>query len=438
MERVSVRALVIAILVGLHAVPAAAQAPAPPGELVDRVVAIVGDSMILSSELDIELERLALMGRQLPTDPEQLAKLRREILEGKINELLLVIAAQRDSVQVPEDVVTSRVQDEIAERQRQIGGERNFQMALRAEGLTLAEYRDILAADIRRSMLIQSYLQRAQMDRRPPPVTEEELQAYFEVVKQGYGPRAASITFRQVVVAPRPSDAARDSALALASEILDRLRAGEDFAQLARRYSQDPGSRERGGDLGWFRRGQMVEQFDSAVFAMRPGQLSGIVETTFGFHIIRLDRVRGSERQARHILITAQITDADRARTREIAEEVARRIRDGESLDDLTARYHDRSERDRVGPFPRDRLPPPYDSELAQVEVGDVIGPFELAGDGGSKWAVVKVMGLTEAGEYSLDDPLVRSQVRQQLEQQKLLEELVGELRRQTYVDIRL
>lgn len=438
MKRLSVQTLIVAILAGLLAGPAAAQAPAPPGELVDRIVAVVGDSIILSSELDIELERLALMGRPLPTEPEQLAQLRRDILEGKVSELLLVLAAERDSVEVPQDAVESRVQEELAQRQRQVGGEQAFQMALRAEGLTLPEYREILATDIRRTMLIQAYLQQAQQNRRPPPVTEEELQGYFEAVRPGYGPRAASITFRQIVVAPRASEAARDSALSLATEVLERLRAGEDFAQLARRYSQDPGSRERGGDLGWFRRGQMVEQFDSAVFSLRPGQLSGVVETTFGFHIIRLDRVRGAERQARHILIGAEITDADLARTREIAREVASRIQEGEAIDDLIASYHDRSERDRVGPFPRDRLPAPYDSELAEVAVGDVVGPFELVGDGASKWAVVKVMDVTEEGEYSLDDPTVRFQVRQQLQQQKLLEELVGELRRQTYVDVRL
>src|SRR5690606_7857965 len=139
--------------------------------------------------------------------------------------------------------------------------------------------------------------------RRPPPVTEDEVRAYFEAQKEMLGRRPASLTFEQVVVAPRPSDSARTAARERALEILRELREGADFAALARRHSNDPGTREQGGDLGWFRRGDMVPQFDSAAFALRPGELSGVVESAFGFHIIRVDRVRGAERQARHILI---------------------------------------------------------------------------------------------------------------------------------------
>jgi parvulin-like peptidyl-prolyl isomerase len=98
-------------------------------------------------------------------------------------------------------------------------------------------------------------------------------------------------------------------ARAKAEEILRRVRAGEDFAALAGQFSEDPGSRTRGGDLGWFGRGMMVKPFEEATFALKPGEVSGIVESQFGYHIIKLEERRptqdgaGEEVHARHILI---------------------------------------------------------------------------------------------------------------------------------------
>ena len=103
-----------------------------------------------------------------------------------------------------------------------------------------------------------------------------------------------------------PRFQAREAARKKAEAILAQLRASpEKFAELAKSASQDPGSAERGGDLGFFRRGSMVKPFEDAVFKLKPNELSGLVETEFGFHIIRLDEIKGDERRASHILVTA-------------------------------------------------------------------------------------------------------------------------------------
>lgn len=417
-----------------------AQEPAPAGEVVDRVVAIVGDSVVLKTDLDEEVFRvLAATGQQPPNDPAAMQRLYQQALEAKINELLLLQAAVRDTtVTVSDDEIKQRVEQELAQRRQAFGGDQSLEQALAQQGMTLVEYRAELSQEVRRQGLVERYLAKVQRDRRPPPVTEEEARSYFESQKDRLSQRPATISFQQVVVAPKPSDSARAAALEEAEEILERIRKGEDFEQLAQRFSDDPGSKAQGGDLGWFRRGTMVPEFEKAAFALPPGAVSNIVETMFGFHIIKVEKIKGAERQARHILIKPDISDADVARTREVAEEVAAKLRAGAAVDSLIRSHGDPEEQSRVGPYPTEKLPQPYASELADAKQAAVVGPFALGQGGQAKWAVVKVTNATEAGEFSWDDPQVRIDIRQQIERLKLMEEVVRELRARTFVDVRV
>ena len=449
MNRLRTAVLTLLVL-SFGAPPLRAQAPAPAGTVVDRVVAVVGDSVILKTDLDERVFRLlAARGQTMPEDPAVLDRLYREALEGAINELLVIQAAARDSITVEDSEVTRLVDREIARQRQALGGELAFTQAIRETGMTLNEYREELAVQIRRQRMIDAYISSLQRERRPPPVTEAEAREFFESQRGNLGQRPATISFEQVVVRPRPTEAAREAARAEAEEILEQLRKGADFQELARRYTDEPGGRERAGDLGWFRMGQMVPEFERAAFSLPPGAISNVVETSFGFHIIKVERVKGGERHARHILIIPEMTEEDYARTQEIAREVAQRMREGEPIDSLVARYGDPALQapnsllaPRVGPLLRDGLadlPGPYANALANVEEGQVLEPFRLAGVGeGQHWVVVRVTELTEAGEYSWDDPEVRSRVREQLERQKLMEELIRELRTRTHVEIRI
>jgi peptidyl-prolyl cis-trans isomerase SurA len=285
------------------------------------------------------------------------------------------------------------------------------------------------------------FFQRQLAGARPVEVTEEDLRRRFEQLSPQLQQRPRLLTFRQVVVAPTASDTAKAVARAEAEALVDSIVAGRDFAELATAYSDDVGTASFGGDLGWFRRGQMVREFEDVAFAVPAGRVSRVVETVFGFHIIKVERVRGrSEIQARHILKMADVSPDDVARARDLASEIARRAQAGESMTALYDEFSDPLAEDSMTiAFEQlEELPPAYGA-LARVSGGEVVGPLEYqagAGPGDVRFAVVKVVGVREAGAYTLDD--LRAQLAGQIQQERQRERIMEDLRAKAYIDIRM
>jgi hypothetical protein len=196
-----------------------------------------------------------------------------------------------------------------------------------------------------------------------------------------------------------------------------------------------------GGDVGWFRRGQMVSEFEDVAFALGAGRMA-IAETVFGFHVIRVERTRGrGEVQARHILKVPGVTPADIEAARTKALGVVERASAGERMVDLFDEFGDASEPDSLTiAFTRlSELPPAY-AELRTAVVGDVVGPLEFQQGAGSpsdvRLAVVKVIEIREAGAFTFED--VRPILAQQLQELKRRDRILETLKANTYIDIRM
>ena len=426
------------LMLSLLAAPSlAAQQPSSPlPDVADRIIAVVGDSIVLKSDIDLQFNQVRQSGQAI-TDS---VKVWRGLLDNRVNELLIVQAASRDTAIVVQDAqVSAMVQQELDARKRNFGGDEQFNAALKQSGMTVEDLRTSLSGDIRTRLMMREYIGKMTRERKPPPISEADIKAHFESNRAEFGQRPATISFTQVVISPKPSDTARASARAKLEEALKELRAGAEFEALAKKYSDDVASKDLGGDLGWFRAGRMVREFDQMVFALRPGEVSPIIETSFGFHVIKLEKVRGAERQARHILIIPTITAEDAERMRATADSVADRLRAGENADTLVKLYGDPNEQAKVGPFPIERLPEPYNNTLATAEVGTVVGPVLLQSTAGhNKFALIKVTARQAAGAYSLDDPQFHSQLRDRLAQDRLVDEIIRELRHRTLVEYRI
>jgi peptidyl-prolyl cis-trans isomerase SurA len=240
------------------------------------------------------------------------------------------------------------------------------------------------------------------------------------------------------VISPRP----RPENLAKARARIDSLKvlldAGADFDSLARAVSMD-GSAQQGGDLGWNRRGTMVQAFDNMMFALLPGRISPVVETEYGFHVIRVDRVRAGEVRARHILIRPDLdeTDATAAKTR--ADSALTLWKAGMPYDTVVAKFHDRSEERSIPDgVPIDSLPPEYRVALRPVAEGafSVVFPIPDPSTGLRKFIFAQVTSAKAAGEWTLDE--YQERVRRQLREERSTRRTLDILRREYYVSLRL
>lgn len=434
------------LAIGLSPASATAQAagsdflPGEPPDLVDRVVAVVGDSVVLLSQLVEEMQVVAQQpGVQVPEEPEALRAFMGDILETLVNVQLIIQEAARDSSLIPDAVaVTVQVTQTMDDVRSRFPTPEAFQEALLSTGLTMNEYRENLRARIEREQIQRLYLQTRLPSVPAQAVTEEEMLEFFEAQRGALQQRPELLNLRQVLIPV----AASDSSWAAAEREADSLKVlvdeGADFAELARENSDDVGSAQSGGDLDWFRRGVMVPEFEDAAFSLRDGQVSDPVRTDFGFHIIKVERSRPGEVRARHILVSPPVIASDLDRVREVGQEVAGLLRAGADMDDMIAEYGDP---DQPSSFtvPRNelstQLPPGYDQALRLAFEGQVVGPFQTSLGPQAFFSVVKVDRVREAGDFTFDD--FEDQIRNQLQQQKRIERLWEALRERFYVDIR-
>lgn len=442
------RKVLVSILAVMPAV-LAAQTPTPSASLsapasrttvpVDRVVAVVGDQVILWSDVMNSINQQRAAGLQLPPDSAGQATLSKDALNALVDEEILVQKARLMKVEVTPDEVNRGVDDQVKRVRSQFQTDDEFRQELRNAGFgTPEEYKRTLYEQIYRRQLQQRVFEELRKTAVGRNVGESEVNEAFEKNKSQLQGAPATVTFRQVVVAPKPSPEAKKRAKAKADSLLVEIRKGGDFEQIAKRESMDPASKPQGGDLGWNRRGAMVPEFERVMFALGPGQISGVIETPFGYHIIKVDRVQAAEVKARHILIAPTVDSADVAAAKKEAELVATQLRAGATFDSIVAKHHDPAEEKGIlQPFVRDSLPASYSTALTGKKAGDVTEPFELANArGASKWAVVQMVTVNEAGQF--DEADVRERIRAQLVAEKATRALLDDLRKQTYVAIKL
>lgn len=279
---------------------AAPQAPAvkPVPAQLPEIVARVNGQDVKKAELDMAVKSLEDRARS-PVPAEQRDAVYRQVLDRIVGFHLLVQEAKARNVIAPPWEVDSQVE----QIKKQFPSEDAFTQMLKARGVTVEQLRADTAQTIAVNAMLKTELE--------PKITvsDADSKTFFDQNRARFRQEDSVHASHILIRTPEQADAAaKAKARAQADDVLAQLKKGADFAGLATKVSQDPGSAPNGGDLGFFSKGRMVPAFEEAAFGLKPGQTSGVVETPFGFHIIRVIEAKAS-RDLEYPEVKAQIED---------------------------------------------------------------------------------------------------------------------------------
>ena len=271
-------------------------------QTLDKIVAVVDNEIILQSELDFQVGIFASQRQIDPNTPG----LKEQLLNTMIEEKLIYAQADLDSITVTEDEIDQRIEYQINSFVQQYGSVANIE---KTYGMSIDKIKRELRDEVRKSLMSQRLQEKnfgkVQASRR-------EVEEFFAIYKDSIGTIPEKVTIFHIFQNPKASDKLKKRFYDKALSLLDSIKAGADFSELAKKYSDDPGSAAQGGDLGFVKKGVFYPEFEEAAFKLKVGELSGVVESPVGFHIIQMIEKRGESINSRHILVKIKADeDAD-------------------------------------------------------------------------------------------------------------------------------
>lgn len=268
-------AILFFLLIPIYS-PAEEEKPSEPPAKIAAVNGVSISGAMYQRELDFFLDQAAQEGRQVPDF--MLTKVKNEIVDNLIDREVLYQESQKEGI----DVEPQAISDQLATIKKRFANDADFQKALDQMQLSEAEIKTQIQRDIAIRQLIDKQVAQKVV------ITDAETKAYYDdnpnLFKQPEQVKASHILIK---VDASASEADKAKARIEIVKVQKKLQDGEDFATLAKEFSQGPSS-DKGGDLGYFRRGQMVKPFEDAAFALAPNEVSGVVETQFGYHLIKV------------------------------------------------------------------------------------------------------------------------------------------------------
>lgn len=375
--------------------------------VIDRVVATVGGEIILLSEVQ---EQYAYAKKDQPDLPEEYQC---AVLQNLIVQKLLVNQAKLDSIEVKDEEVETQIDARIDRLRAYFNQDDNAIEEF--YGQSVDEMKAQLSSDMRNQILAERM--QATITEKAT-ITPSEVRRFFaEIPKDSLPYFSSEVEIREIVYKPRVNAEEREKARQRMDDLRKRIvEQGDDFAEIAKKYSDDPGSGAQGGDLGFQKRGTFVPEFEAMAYKLETNQISPIVETEFGFHIIQLLERRGNLIHCRHILIKPEISEADLDAAKSALDSVRQMIRDGKiTFSEAVKRFGDKNQQSfsndgrvanpRTGNsfFELDDLETSVFFAIEPIKEGDVAEPFRYkAPDGSDMFRLIQLVSRSKPHKADL------------------------------------
>jgi peptidyl-prolyl cis-trans isomerase SurA len=412
-------------------------------ELVDGIAAVVGDSVILVSELraytTMSLKQQGIDLQQTSIDEDTLQQLQRRYLDELIRGKVLIVHAQRDSmIQISEERVDNALQRQIQTllQQEQMDLPEFENLLRRQYNTTLDKYKAQLRQGIKRQFVqqavIQTYLPSLSL-------TRDDVRRFYQTYKDSFPSAGKSVHVSKLAMVPQVPDSVRDKAYSRMVQVKKKLQQGMPFAEAAREYSRGP-NRENGGTLGYVAKGTLSSPvFEEKAFALSPGEVSDIFETQMGFHIVKVRDKRENEIHVSQIMIPVEMPQEAQERTRAVLDSIRTHCKTREGFARAVERFSQeeisKARKGEIGWQSVYELPQQLSAHIDSLGKGDM-SPIIREADA---YVLYRINDKVQDRRYTLEDDWdLLAQKAREIYTQKKLQELVSRWRREMYIDIRL
>ena len=273
---------------------------------IDGVAAIIENHIVLKSDLAQMVNMAVVQNRIDPIkDKEAYIKIQNSVLQSMIDQKIMLEMAEKDSILVGEKEVNQALDQQIQMFISQTGGEKKAEKAL---GQSLKDFRREFWYDMQERLISEKYQQQLIGS---ISITREGVLSFYKIYKDSLPSFPMQAKVRHLLIPIKPNENEKEKTVLQLNDIKDKIISGNSFSEMAIKHSEDPGSKENGGSLGWVSRGSLVKEFETAAFTAEIGEIVGPIETEFGFHILETLERKGEKTRVRHILKTPLVGEAD-------------------------------------------------------------------------------------------------------------------------------
>ena len=346
---------------------------------IDGVAAIVGENIILKSDVSQVVGMTALQqGLDVSKDVDVLMKLQDGVLSSLIDQKVILEMAKLDSIEIADKDVENALDQQVENFILRAGSEDVAETML---GQSLSDFRREFWYDMRDRLITEQYQQQLIMSVN---INRDGVFSFYEEYKDSLPDFPIKMKIRHLLTRIKAGEESKKNALFEIKQIRDRILNGELFSDLAKAFSDDPGSKNNGGSLGYIRRNQMVKEFETKAYTQEINSISDPVETVFGYHILETTEKSGEKIKVRHILISPEVTEKDES----LAYKYALSLRDSSTnLNKFKKLVFEKSEDDQtqkiggdLGWITPNNSPIPEISEvLGLLEVGECSRPVKTS-----------------------------------------------------------
>ncbi len=411
----------------------------PQEEVIDEVVAVVGSKIILLSDIENQYLQYRMQGNISGG-----GSVRCQILENLLFQKLLLNQAEIDSVEVTSDQVEDEMDNKLRYYIRQFGSKEKFEEFYKK---SVEEFKEELRDITRDQLMVQMMQYQITKDVK---VTPSEVKSFFNRMPSDSLPLINSeYEIAQIVKNPPVSDEEKERIKQKLTDLRNRIIKGESFSAMAILYSEDPGSAKKGGELGSYGRGELYPEFEAVAFRLKNKEVSEIVETEAGYHILQLIERKGDYVNVRHILLQPKVSPEDLAKAQKILLSVKSQIEhDSISFEDAAKKYSDDPNKNNGGyminpntgttKFEADEIDPSVFFVIDKLEVGDVSEPAAMkTEDGKQAYRLIMLKKRTEPHRADIKDDYDRIQNWALEEKQsKVIKKWINKNASRTYINI--